>query len=114
MKEKKFSTKMLSEANVFVTSFRPGALKRLGLDYETMRQTPHIVWASINGFGDYGPDKDNAGFDTVAFSGALRAMLDLVEEGTSPINLYSCLRRFRHGLSLRRYRCRPVQTTENR
>ncbi|MFP3156114.1 CoA transferase [Lachnospiraceae bacterium ZAX-1] len=79
--------KMLSEANVFVTSFRPGALKRLGLDYEAMSEKhPHIIWASINGFGNYGPDKDNAGFDTVAFWARSGAMMDLVEKDTSPIN----------------------------
>lgn len=79
--------KMLAEANVFVTSFRPGALERLGLDYETMSSKhPHIVWASINGFGNFGPDKDNAGFDVVAFWARSGAMLDLVEANTSPIN----------------------------
>lgn len=84
---KEILDKMLAQANVFVTSFRPGALKRLGLDYETMHtKHPHIVWASINGFGDYGPDKDNAGFDTVAYWAKSGAMLDLVEANTSPIN----------------------------
>lgn len=84
---KEILDKMLAKANVFVTSFRPGALKRLGLDYETMHaKHPHIVWASINGFGDYGPDKDNAGFDTVAYWAKSGAMLDLVEANTSPIN----------------------------
>jgi crotonobetainyl-CoA:carnitine CoA-transferase CaiB-like acyl-CoA transferase len=79
--------KLLAEANVFVTSFRPGALQRLGLDYEAMsRKHPHIVWASINGFGDYGPDKDKAGFDTVAFWARSGAMMDLPEKDTSPIN----------------------------
>lgn len=79
--------KLLSEANVFVTSFRPGALKRLGLDYETVSaKYPHIIWASINGFGEEGPDKDKAGFDTVAFWAKSGAMLDLTEKDTSPIN----------------------------
>lgn len=78
--------KMLAEANVFVTSFRPRALEKLGLDYETMKKKhPHIIWASINGFGEKGPDKDNAGFDTVAFWARSGAMLDLVEKDTAPI-----------------------------
>lgn len=79
--------KLLSEANIFVTSFRPGALKRLGLDYNTMhKKYPHIIWASINGFGELGPDKNKAGFDTVAFWAKSGAMLDLPEKDTSPIN----------------------------
>lgn len=79
--------KLLSTANVFVSSYRTGALKRLGLDYETLKEKhPHLIWAQINGFGDYGPAKDNAGFDTVAFWARSGVMLDLTEEGTNPVN----------------------------
>lgn len=79
--------KMLSTADVFVTSYRTGALKRLGLDYEALRQRhPHIIWAQINGFGDFGPAKDNPGFDTVAFWARSGAMIDISEKDTSPIN----------------------------
>jgi len=86
-KGREIMDKLLKEANVFVTSFRPGALKRLGLDYESVsRKYPHIIWASINGFGEQGPDKDKAGFDTVAFWAKSGAMLDLTERDTSPIN----------------------------
>lgn len=84
---KEIMDKLLKDANVFVTSFRPGALKRLGLDYETVSQKfPHIVWASINGFGEQGPDCNKAGFDTVAYWARCGAMLDLTERDTSPVN----------------------------
>ena len=60
--------KLLETADVFITSYRTGALVRLGLDYDTLsKKHPHIIWAQINGFGDFGPAKDNPGFDTVAF-----------------------------------------------
>lgn len=79
--------RLVGQANVFVTSLRTAALKRLGLDYETMsRKYPHIIWGQINGFGDYGPDKDNPGFDTVAFWARSGAMSDLSEKDTSPLN----------------------------
>jgi crotonobetainyl-CoA:carnitine CoA-transferase CaiB-like acyl-CoA transferase len=79
--------KLLETADVFVSSYRTGALKRLGLDYEAMsKKHPHIIWAQINGFGDFGPAKDNAGFDTVAFWARSGAMIDLTEKDTSPIN----------------------------
>lgn len=79
--------KILETADVFVTSYRTGALKRLGLDYEAMHaRYPHIVWGQINGYGDFGPIKDNPGFDTVAFWARSGAMMDLVEKGTSPVN----------------------------
>lgn len=79
--------KLLSEAQVFVTSYRTGALKRLGLDYEALKDRhPHLVWAQINGFGDYGPAKDKPGFDTVAFWARSGVMLDIAEKDTNPIN----------------------------
>lgn len=86
-KGKEIMDKLLAEANVFVTSFRPGALKRLELDYDSISaKYPHLIWASINGFGEVGPDKDKAGFDTVAYWAKSGAMLDLTERDTSPIN----------------------------
>jgi Predicted acyl-CoA transferases/carnitine dehydratase len=79
--------KLLSESDIFITSFRTGALERLSLDYETMsKKHPHIIWGQINGFGDFGPDKDNPGFDTVAFWARSGAMLDLAEKDTPPVN----------------------------
>ena len=79
--------RLLKDANAFVTSFRPGALKRLGLDYETISQKyPHLVWASINGFGEQGPDCNKAGFDTVAYWARCGLMLDFAERDTSPVN----------------------------
>lgn len=78
--------RLLAETNVFVTSFRPGALKRLGLDYETLHEKyPGLIWASINGFGEAGPDCAKAGFDTVAFWARSGAMMDLVEKDTAPV-----------------------------
>ena len=79
--------KILETADVFVSSYRTGALKRLGLDYDSLsKKYPHLIWAQINGFGDFGPAKDNAGFDTVAFWARSGAMIDLTEKDTSPIN----------------------------
>ena len=79
--------KLLETADVFVSSYRTGALKRLGLDYDSLsKKYPHLIWAQINGFGDFGPAKDNAGFDTVAFWARSGAMIDITEKDTSPIN----------------------------
>lgn len=79
--------KLLETADVFITSYRTGALVRLGLDYDTLsKKHPHIIWAQINGFGDFGPAKDNPGFDTVAFWARSGAMIDIAEKNTSPIN----------------------------
>ncbi|MGE1061143.1 CoA transferase [Megasphaera paucivorans] len=78
---------LLETADVFVSSYRTGALKRLGLDYETInKKYPHIIWAQLNGYGDFGPAKDNPGFDVVAFWARSGAMMDFAEKDTSPIN----------------------------
>jgi crotonobetainyl-CoA:carnitine CoA-transferase CaiB-like acyl-CoA transferase len=44
------------EADVLVENFRPGVMKRLGLDYASLAQdNPRLVYASISGFGQTGP-----------------------------------------------------------
>jgi crotonobetainyl-CoA:carnitine CoA-transferase CaiB-like acyl-CoA transferase len=44
------------KADVVVENFRPGVMKRLGLDYDTLaRDNPRLVYASISGFGQSGP-----------------------------------------------------------
>ena len=79
--------RLLENANVLVTSYRTEALKRLSLDYESLsKKHPHLIWAQVNGFGDYGPAKDKPGFDTVAYWARSGAMMDIAEKDTSPIN----------------------------
>jgi crotonobetainyl-CoA:carnitine CoA-transferase CaiB-like acyl-CoA transferase len=44
------------KADMVVENFRPGVMKRLGLDYDTLsRDNPRLVYASISGFGQTGP-----------------------------------------------------------
>jgi crotonobetainyl-CoA:carnitine CoA-transferase CaiB-like acyl-CoA transferase len=44
-------------ADVIVEAFRPGGLKRLGIDYDAVDQrNPRIIYASIAAFGQSGPD----------------------------------------------------------
>ncbi len=51
-------------ANVLVEQFRPGVMERLGLDYETVRESnPSMVYCSITGYGQDGPYRDVAGHD---------------------------------------------------
>jgi len=59
---------LLAEADVFLTSFRPDALGRLGLDADTLRQRyPTLVYARGNGYGVRGPDAGMAGYDASAY-----------------------------------------------
>lgn len=61
-------------ADVLVESFRPGAIKRLGLDYETLRVlNERLIYVSITGYGQDGPWAAMAGHDInyLALGGAL-------------------------------------------
>jgi crotonobetainyl-CoA:carnitine CoA-transferase CaiB-like acyl-CoA transferase len=58
--------RLLDRADVLVENFRPGAMHRLGLSYaDVAARWPRIVYCSISGFGQYGPRKDQPGYDAV-------------------------------------------------
>jgi crotonobetainyl-CoA:carnitine CoA-transferase CaiB-like acyl-CoA transferase len=59
---------LLRDADVFITNVRPGALRRIGLDFEsvTARNTG-LVYGLITGYGDTGPEADRAAYDVAAF-----------------------------------------------
>lgn len=60
--------RLVGGADIFLTNVRPGALKRAGLDWETLRGgNPRLVYASVTGYGLQGPDADKAGMDVAAF-----------------------------------------------
>jgi crotonobetainyl-CoA:carnitine CoA-transferase CaiB-like acyl-CoA transferase len=57
---------LIARADVLVENFRPGAMKRLNLDYERLStKHPRLVYASISGFGQHGPKCDRPGYDAV-------------------------------------------------
>ena len=48
--------KLVSTADVVVESFRPGVVKRLGIDYDAVLEVrPDVIYASISAFGQQGP-----------------------------------------------------------
>lgn len=54
-------------ADVIVENYRPGAVMRLGIDYESIKAiNPRIVYVSISGFGQSGPWAERPGFDLMA------------------------------------------------
>jgi CoA:oxalate CoA-transferase len=53
---KRLARELVARADVVVENFRPGVMKRLGLDYEALsRANPRLIYASISGFGQTGP-----------------------------------------------------------
>jgi crotonobetainyl-CoA:carnitine CoA-transferase CaiB-like acyl-CoA transferase len=65
--------RLCDQADVFVESFRPGVMQRLGLDYDTLRaRNPRIVYCSISAFGQDSRWRDRPAHDlaTEAMAGA--------------------------------------------
>ena len=60
--------KLLATADVFVSNVRMKSLKKMGLDYDTLKERfPQLVYAHLNGYGQKGPDAERPGFDKSAF-----------------------------------------------
>ncbi|MEJ8845857.1 CaiB/BaiF CoA-transferase family protein [Variovorax rhizosphaerae] len=55
---------LVRDADVLVESFRPGVTDRLGVGWEALsRINPKLVYCSITGYGQTGPNRDDAGHD---------------------------------------------------
>ena len=64
---KKLFTELIRSADVLIENNRPGVMKRLGFDWEACRKiNPRLVYASISGFGQYGPNSHRPGYDLIA------------------------------------------------
>ncbi|MBN2338231.1 MAG: CoA transferase [Acidobacteria bacterium] len=58
---------LAAKADVLVENFAPGVLERLGLGYEEAKRiNPSIIYASISGFGQTGPRRNDVCYDVVA------------------------------------------------
>lgn len=58
--------RLAQDCDVFVQNARPGALDRAGLGQKDLQQlNPRLVYASISGFGQDGPDAGRGGFDLI-------------------------------------------------
>lgn len=63
---KKILRQLAEKADVILENFRPGTLAKMGIGYETMKDVnPGLIVASITGFGQEGPYKDRAAFDSI-------------------------------------------------
>lgn len=58
--------RLVAQADVLVENFRPGTLERAGFGWEAMHERfPRLVYASIAGYGQTGPRRNEAGYDAV-------------------------------------------------
>ena len=59
--------RLAAESDLIIENFRPGVVRRLGIDYDAVREVrPDILYCSISGFGQTGPYRDRPGFDIMA------------------------------------------------
>ena len=75
--------RLLTSADVLIENFRPGAMTRLGFDYASVSAThPRLVYCSISGFGDSGPDAARPGYDLIVQGES--GMMDLTGDPDGP------------------------------
>lgn len=61
---RKIAFDLASKVDVVTSNFRAGVLERLGLAYDVVRAVnPGVVYATANGFGPYGPDRNRPGLE---------------------------------------------------
>jgi formyl-CoA transferase len=59
--------KLAARSDVIVQNFRPGTFDKWGIGYDACRALkPDIVYVSISGFGQFGPEHDRVGYDPIA------------------------------------------------
>lgn len=77
--------KLIRGADVFMTNVRTKSLRKLGLDYDSLKElNPSLIYASFTGFGTKGKDAARPGFDAVAFWTRCGS-IDWVDEGDFPM-----------------------------
>ena len=60
--------RLARECDVFLTNFRPGALRRLQIEVDDIRaHNPDIVYVRGSGYGARGPDAERGGYDAAAY-----------------------------------------------
>src|SRR6202171_5619311 len=79
------ATELLSGADIFLSNVRPAALRRTGMDFETVAaRNPRLVYGLITGYGERGPDADRAAYDVAAFWARAGLAHLLTRPGESP------------------------------
>lgn len=71
--------RLVRRADVLIENFRPGALRKFGLDYESVRrENPRLIYCSITGFGQDGPCASHPGYDLLIQ--AMGGVMDITGE----------------------------------
>lgn len=59
--------KLAARADIVIENYKPDGLKKFGLDHETLlKKHPALVYCSISGYGQFGPNRAQPGYDLMA------------------------------------------------
>jgi len=82
--------RLAETADVIVEGFRPGVVKRLGIDYPTINKiNPRVIYCAVTGYGQDGPYRDLPGHDInyISIAGALDLIGEADGRPVIPLNL---------------------------
>jgi len=78
-------TRLARSSDIVVENYRPGVMTSLGLDYAALSAvSPRLIYASISGYGQTGPQRGKGGFDLIA-QGVSGIMSITGERGGAPV-----------------------------
>ena len=78
---------LASRVDVVVENFTPGVARKLGIDYENLKEDqPGLIYCSISGFGQSGPYRDKKAYDPI-IQGMTGLMSITGEKGRSPVKI---------------------------
>ena len=86
---KALARRLIAQADIVVENFKPGVMKRLGLDHATLcRDNPRLIYCSISGFGQTGPKAGTPAYAPVihAASGYEQAHMQYQRGESRPAN----------------------------
>ena len=76
---------LVKVSDILVQNFRPGTIENMGFGYETLKElNPRIIMVNVSAYGQFGPYRDNIGYDPI---GQTMSGITMVtgEEGMPPI-----------------------------
>lgn len=80
---------LAAKADVLIENFKVGGLRKYGLDYASLSQRhPHLIYCSLTGFGQDGPDAHRAGYDfMIQGMGGLMSVTGMADDtpGAMPV-----------------------------
>ena len=84
-KGKEVLRKLVAVSDVLVQNFRPGTIENMGFGYDVLKElNPKIIMVNVSAYGQFGPYRDNIGYDPI---GQTMSGITMVtgEEGMPPI-----------------------------